>query len=92
MQESHAVTETEIIKEENTESDSSKDTTEHKHVLARDVPQIDCLATDVNTSTVYKFESNEEEEEEVGQETRKDIDLKEESETFISSDEVKMDR
>ncbi|KAJ0255139.1 A-kinase anchor-like protein [Hirschfeldia incana] len=65
---------------------------EHENLLVRDVPQIDTLVTeaeDVNTSTVHKFESNEEE---AGQETRKDIepsfDLKEETETVISSDET----
>ncbi|KAF8104315.1 hypothetical protein N665_0174s0002 [Sinapis alba] len=86
-----------LIQEENTESESSKDTMEHAHLLVRDVPQIDTLVTeaeDVNTSTVHKFESNEAE---VGQETRKYIEPsfemkehqeKEETETVISSDEV----
>lgn len=89
-----------LLQEENTESESSKDTIEHAHVLVRDVPQIDTLVTDAEdantSSTVHKFESNEAE---VGQETRKDIepsfDLKEdkekeEKETVISSDEVRM--
>ncbi|XP_009125139.1 trichohyalin isoform X4 [Brassica rapa] len=87
-----------LLQEENTESESSKDTIEHAHVLVRDVPQIDTLVTDAEdantSSTVHKFESNEAE---VGQETRKDIepsfDLKEdkekeEKETVISSDET----
>lgn len=88
-----------LLQEENTESESSKNTIEHAHLLVRDVPQIDTLVTeaeDVNTSsTVHKFESNEAE---VVQETRKYIepnfDLKEdqekeEKETVISPDKVK---
>ncbi|KAF3523450.1 hypothetical protein F2Q69_00048592 [Brassica cretica] len=88
-----------LLQEENTESESSKNTMEHAHVLVRDVPHIDTLVTeaeDANTSsTVHKFESNEAE---VGQETRKYIepsfDLKEdqekeETETVISPDEVR---
>ncbi|XP_048616580.1 titin isoform X2 [Brassica napus] len=88
-----------LLQEENTESESSKNTIEHAHLLVRDVPQIDTLVTeaeDVNTSsTVHKFESNEAE---VVQETRKYIepnfDLKEdqekeEKETVISPDKVR---
>lgn len=56
-------------------------TMEHENLLVRDVPQIVTFVTeaeDVNTSTVHKFESNEAE---VGQ-------VKQETETVISSDEV----
>ncbi|KAJ4885364.1 titin-like isoform X2 [Raphanus sativus] len=57
-------------------------TMEHENLLVRDVPQIVTFVTeaeDVNTSTVHKFESNEAE---VGQ-------VKQETETVISSDEVR---
>lgn len=87
------VIETPTIQGEKFESEASKDTEEQEHVLVRDTPQIETLATEagavssspVQEATILKTLETTTNETEAGQvteeDTKRSLDLKEDQET-----------